>query len=58
MENLFEDDSSLKDAIDSIMNNRHRIAHGKHTSISVTRVREYIEKSVKVIEFIEAQCNS
>ena len=58
LENLFENDSSLKDAIDSIMSNRHNIAHGKQTSISVIRVKEYLLKSIQVIEFIELQCNS
>ena len=45
-----------RDAIDSIMNNRHLIAHGKNTSISVVRVKNYLEKAVEVIDFIEAQC--
>ena len=46
-----------RDAVDSIINNRHLIAHGKNTSISVVRVREYLEKAIEVIEFIETQCN-
>lgn len=45
-----------RDAIDSIINNRHLIAHGKNTSISVVRVKNYLEKAVEVIDFIEAQC--
>ena len=45
-----------RDAIDSIMNNRHLIAHGKTTSISVVRVKNYLEKAVEVIDFIEVQC--
>jgi len=48
-----------KDAIDSIINNRHQVAHGKTTNnISVHRVRDYLEKSVKVVEFIEGQCQN
>lgn len=46
-----------KDAIDSIMNNRHQIAHGRNTSISVVRVRNYLESAVQVIDFIESQCS-
>ena len=45
-----------RDAIDSIINNRHLIAHGKNTSISVVRVKNYLEKALEVIDFIEAQC--
>jgi hypothetical protein len=46
------------DAIDSIMANRHLIAHGKYSGITMTRIKEYIEKSLEVIDFIESQCNS
>jgi hypothetical protein len=56
IENLFLNDPSIKNAVDSIMTNRHLIAHGKSTSISVIRVKEYLEKSLKLIEFIEKQC--
>ena len=49
-------DSSRKDAIDSIMRNRHLIAHGKNTSVSVVKVKEYLDKSLEVINFIERQC--
>ncbi len=55
LEKLYEDNSELKDAIDSIMSNRHQIAHGKQTSISVGRVDEYLKKCIKTIEFIENQ---
>jgi hypothetical protein len=47
-----------KDAIDSIMNNRHLIAHGKDSGITVARVNDYLRKCIEVIEFIEAQCHS
>jgi hypothetical protein len=48
------------DAIDSIMNQRHLIAHGnyKNSSISMTRIKEYFARAVKVLEFIEKQCNA
>ena len=45
-----------KDAIDAIMSNRHLIAHGKDSGISLARVQEYFKKSIEVIEFIERQC--
>lgn len=53
---LSEDDAHRKNAIDSIMNNRHLIAHGRNATISVARVREYLNAGVEVIEFIEGQC--
>ena len=53
---LDNDGAVRKSAIDSIMANRHQIAHGRNTSISVARVREYLDKAVEVIEFIEMQC--
>lgn len=55
LEEFLEQDGR-KDAIDSIMNNRHLITHGRNASISVARVQAYLQKSVEVIEFLEAQC--
>lgn len=52
----FMQQNGRKEAIDSIMANRHRIAHGRDSGITVARVREYLDKSVEVVEFIEAQC--
>jgi hypothetical protein len=50
--------NGTKEAIDSIMNERNHIAHGKDSSISLARIREYYDASLKVIEFIENQCRS
>jgi len=58
LEQFFIDDESRKYAIDSIMTNRHNIAHGKQSSISVHQVREYLEKGVEVVTFLENQCAS
>ena len=52
----FLDKDGRREAIDSIMTNRHLIAHGKDSGISLVRVSEYLEKSVQVVEFIENQC--
>ncbi|SRR6266436_4188588 len=43
-------------AIDAIMSNRHLIAHGKDSDITLARLGDYLAKGVKVIEFIETQC--
>lgn len=53
---MFMGQDGRKDAIDSIMNNRHLIAHGKDSGITVSRVSDYLKKCVEVIEFIEEQC--
>ncbi len=54
----FADDRGRGDAIDSIMTNRHQIAHGKaHISnITLAQVKDYLKKAIEVLEFIEAQC--
>jgi hypothetical protein len=54
---LYVSDEGRKEALDSIMSNRHLIAHGKNSGITVARLREYLDKSVQVIEYIEEQCN-
>ncbi len=53
---LDEEDGRRKNAIDSLMANRHLIAHGKNTGISVKRVEEYLEQSVQVVRYIEDLC--
>jgi hypothetical protein len=55
LETFLETDGR-KEAIDSIMANRHLIAHGKDSGITLVRVKDYLAKSVRVIEFIERQC--
>jgi hypothetical protein len=44
-----------KDALDSVMNNRHQIAHGTSVPITHGRLRRYYDKVVEIIEYIEAQ---
>ena len=56
LEQYFHDNPNKKNAIDSIMNNRHLIAHGKSTSISVARIKDFLQESIDVINFIESQC--
>jgi hypothetical protein len=43
-----------KDAIDSIINNRHQIAHGKDVGITITRVSNYLEKVIETMTLIES----
>ena len=52
---LDEGGGRRRNAIDSIMNNRHQIAHGDGAQITVHRVREYLPHCIEVVEFIEDQ---
>src|SRR5437763_8952085 len=51
-------DEGRGDAIDTIMSNRHLIAHGKsyNSNVSLVRIKEYVTKAEEVLEFIEEQC--
>ena len=53
----FADEEGRKEALNSIMSNRHLIAHGRTSDISMARVKEYLRKSIELIEFVEEQCN-
>ncbi len=45
-----------KDAVDSIVANRNRIAHGANVGISYDRVRKYYQNILKVIQTLEDTC--
>lgn len=45
-----------RDAINAIMSNRHLIAHGRNSNITVGEVSRYLLKIVEVAEYIEEQC--
>jgi hypothetical protein len=53
---VFVDDNGRREAIDSIMQNRHSIAHGKTSNITLVGIKEYFKKTIDVIDFIEEQC--
>jgi hypothetical protein len=55
LERFFEKHGG-KEAINSIMSNRHLIAHGKTSNISMTPLKDYIKEAVRVLELIEQQC--
>lgn len=48
-------DMEHKDAVDSVVTNRHGIAHGRPTGISFVRVKRYYELVLDVVEFLEDQ---
>lgn len=52
----FVDSNGRREAINSIMKNRHEIAHGKYSGITLAQIRDYLDKAVEVIDLIENQC--
>jgi hypothetical protein len=44
-------------AIDSIVNNRNKIAHGDDVSISYGQLKEYYERVLEVVDLIDGQCD-
>lgn len=56
LEEFLEDDPRRRYAIDTIMDNRNKIAHGEDSMITVHQVRQHLPWSVEVVEFIESQC--
>ncbi len=55
LKSFFEENGG-DEAINAIMKNRHKIAHGQTSDISFHRVNGYFERATKVIEFLETQC--
>jgi hypothetical protein len=51
----YTEQNGRKEAIDAIMANRHQIAHGQNSGITVARVSDYLNKAEEVLEFIEKQ---
>lgn len=49
-------EGELKDAVDSIVTNRHHIAHGRDVGITYTRIKTYYENAIKVLDLIEEIC--
>lgn len=57
LDQYFVDNNDVKEAIDSLMANRHLIAHGKSCSISVGRVAGYFKSADKAIEYLDTLLN-
>jgi hypothetical protein len=53
---VMDNGEERKTAIDSIMSNRHRIAHGKNSGVTVIQIRQWLDRAIEVIELIENQC--
>ena len=57
LEIYFSENIEVKEAIDSLMANRHLIAHGKPCAISVGRVSDYFKSGDKVINYLDDLLN-
>ena len=51
-------EEEIKDAVDSIVANRNQIAHGRDVGITYTRIKNYYERAIKVVDLIENICGS
>lgn len=54
----FLDDEQHKAAVNGIVDNRHKIAHGEYSGIALTKVEEWYGAVKEVVEFVEEQCKS
>lgn len=46
-------EGELRDAVDSIVTNRHNIAHGRAVGISLVQLRDYHKRALRVLDLIE-----
>lgn len=46
-----------KFAVDSIVANRHKIAHGESCGVSMARVQAYYRGALRVVELLESLCD-
>ena len=53
-ENFITDE--MKTSINSIVDNKNLLAHGSNSGITYAQLESYWENSLKVLDFIEAQC--
>ena len=51
-------EGDLKDAVDSVVANRHQIAHGKDTGIGFVTIKDYYDRVLKVVEEVERKVSS
>ena len=48
---VFLEDEERSAAVNYIIRDRHKIAHGKDSDITLTRIREYHSKTVEVVKY-------
>lgn len=48
----------LSDAVNSIVGNRHKIAHGGSVSLTIGGLHRYYQKALKVVELLQQICST
>ena len=48
----------IKDSVNTIVENRHKIAHGGTCDISFLRLKAYYKDAAKAIQLLEEECLS
>jgi hypothetical protein len=48
----------LSDSVNSIVGNRHKIAHGDSVSLSLSSLKAYYKDSLRVVEIISSICGN
>lgn len=49
-------DTDLKDAADTIVENKNLVAHGKDSQITLARIKQYYGRALDLLEHIETHC--
>ena len=55
---IFMQEENRSTALNSIMRERHKIAHGRNSTITISTVKDYFEKCIEIVNFMESQCQS
>jgi len=50
-------EGEIKDAIVSIVANRHKVAHGDNANVTYVTIKKYYENAYKLIKLLNEQCN-
>ena len=53
-----ESQGKLKLQVDSLVNDRNQIAHGRDVRLSYAELQEYYQSALDVIELVEKQCGA
>jgi RiboL-PSP-HEPN len=49
-------EDAVRDAVDSIVDNKNKIAHGKDSQITFVGISAYYQRALKLIDLIEQKC--
>jgi hypothetical protein len=51
-----EKEATIRDSVNSILNNRNQIAHGRSTDVTIGRLRPWYVDTVRLVEIMKVQC--